>query len=91
MAKRRRGRKEEGGRGEGRKKEGEEREGILKRPIPSMKILNSDIELSSHKTEMRSSHCGSLVMNLTGIHEDAGLTPGFTQWIKDLALPLAVV
>ena len=25
--------------------------------------------------------------NLNGIHEDVGLTPGLSQWVKDLALP----
>ena len=26
------------------------------------------------------------LMNLTRIHEDVGLIPGLTQWVKDLAL-----
>ena len=34
-----------------------------------------------------SSHCGSVEMNLTSIHEDTGWIPGLTQWVKDLALP----
>ena len=30
---------------------------------------------------------GSVVMNPTSIREDAGLIPGLTQWVKDLAWP----
>ena len=27
------------------------------------------------------------IMNPTSVHEDAGSTPGLTQWVKDLVLP----
>ena len=33
--------------------------------------------------EYGSSHHGSVVMNLTSIHEDAGSIPGLAEWVKD--------
>ena len=35
----------------------------------------------------RHSHCVSVVMNPTSIHEDVGSIPGLAWWVKDLVLP----
>ena len=43
------------------------------------------------KKRSGSFHCGSAEMNLTSIHEVEGLIPSPAQWVKDLALPQAVV
>ena len=44
-------------------------------------------DLLMHQNQMGSSHFGSAVRSLTGIHEDLSLIPGLTQWVKDPALP----
>ena len=61
-----------------------------KRNSKWIKDLNVKMDITK-SLEDRSSHCGSVEMNLTGIHEDVGSIPGLAQWVKDLALPQAVV
>ena len=41
---------------------------------------------SSIKTEFGVPIVAQWVKNTTSIHEDAGLIPGLTQWVKDLVL-----
>ena len=48
---------------------------LIHLPFKKFKVINN-----------RSSHHGSVEMNLTRIHEDAGLIPGLDQWVKDAAL-----
>ena len=47
-------------------------------------LLSTD---SGKKEEAWSSHCGTVEMNPTNIHEDVGLILGLAQWVKDPVLP----
>ena len=57
----------------------------------SLYLLEYMLELIKQKCKNQSSHRGSVEMNLTSIHEDIGSIPGFTKWVKDQVLPLAVL
>ena len=50
-----------------------------------------ELEMESHLSLTKfpdgSSHRGSVVTNLTNMHEVSGWIPGLTQWVKNPALP----
>ena len=57
---------------------------ILRKSMPVNK------ETNYQKCATRSSHCGAAEPNPASIHEDSGLIPALTQWLRDPELLWAV-
>ena len=47
--------------------------------IPNSSFISLPLPFGNHKTVFWGSCSGSVVTNLTSIHEDAGLIPGLAQ------------
>ena len=75
-----------------RDRERQETETERKRETEFNNFLYSIIyQLYSNKIKLKknnflSSHCSSVVMNLTSTHDDEIWIPGLTQWVKNPAL-----
>ena len=55
----------------------------------NLRMLWLHMSLKKTNKKRGSSCCGSVVMNLTGNHEDTGLIPGLFQCVKEPRLPSA--
>ena len=59
---------------------------IKKKKRNKIVILSNKL-MSIENVQRRSSCHGSVVTNLTNIHDAVGLIPGLAQWVKDAAPP----
>ena len=75
----------------GDKADGARVEGAAPSATLHIVLLNHLNGLSNQKVKRGVPTVAQRVKNPTSIHKDAGLIPGPTQWVKDLALPWAVV